>query len=87
MVWVGLMPHLTQVNDLVATFYDCDAVTVLRPLGGGHCKIIGTAMLVPFSEVVPPSIGPVSSRINQYNSGGEEVAFHVDIETLRVLAS
>jgi hypothetical protein len=82
--WVSLVPSLTQVNDVVATFYDCDVVTILRPLGGAHCQILGTAVLIPCTQ---DSLlrGPNSNEINQYGSGHEEIAFHVDIKTLQRL--
>jgi len=85
--WIGLMPSLIEPDDLVCTFYDCDVVVLLRPLGGGHCHIIGTALL--FScvwEVSSESIHAHEGNINNYNSGAEEVAFHVDVKTLKDLA-
>ncbi|TVY44317.1 Heterokaryon incompatibility protein 6,OR allele [Lachnellula subtilissima] len=82
--WISLVPSLAQVNDIVATFYDCDVVLILRPLGGAHCQVLGTAVLIPCTQ---DSLlyGPDYKKINQYGSGGEEIAFHVDIKTLQLL--
>ena len=44
--WFGLVPSCVTAEDLFCTFYDCDIVVVLRPLGGGRCHIIGTALIL-----------------------------------------
>lgn len=76
--WICLVPSMAQTNDIVATFFDSDVVILLRPRGGAHCQVFGTAVLI--------SCTPANSNvINQYGTGSEEIAFHVDIKTLQLL--
>ena len=81
--WIGIMPDTIQANDFICTFQDCDTVAVVRSVGGGHCKIIGTGLLIL-------CVGQESVVLGQGDSSGieleEEVAFHLDIDTLRLLS-
>jgi hypothetical protein len=84
------MPRAVQQNDIVCDFHACDAVAVLRPSGGGHCKIVGTALLFPCKGMDhgSPRLGSESIEVEKYSYisiGGEEVAFHLDLKTLRAL--